>query len=86
MVWHGSWSITGDILALSGADNKVCVCMYVREREREGGREGGREGVCMRVCVCKHVSGILHTHTYTVFLAAGNTMEGEYGGRVGVCE
>ena len=25
VVWHGSWSITGDILAVSGADNKVCI-------------------------------------------------------------
>ena len=25
VVWHGSWSITGDILAVSGADNKVCM-------------------------------------------------------------
>jgi protein transport protein SEC13 len=25
VVWHGSWSITGDILAVSGADNKVTL-------------------------------------------------------------
>ena len=23
VVWHASWSITGDILAISGGDNKV---------------------------------------------------------------
>ena len=23
VVWHASWSITGDILAVSGGDNKV---------------------------------------------------------------
>ena len=25
MVWHASWSITGDILAISGGDNKVSL-------------------------------------------------------------
>ncbi len=25
VVWHASWSITGDILAISGGDNKVGV-------------------------------------------------------------
>ena len=35
VVWHGSWSITGDILAVSGADNKVrCIIMI------PGGNEG----------------------------------------------
>ena len=24
VIWHVSWSITGDILAVSGGDNKVC--------------------------------------------------------------
>ena len=24
VVWHVSWSITGNILAVSGGDNKVC--------------------------------------------------------------
>ncbi len=23
VIWHASWSITGDILAISGGDNKV---------------------------------------------------------------
>ena len=26
VVWHVSWSITGNILAVSGADNKVGLC------------------------------------------------------------
>ena len=25
VIWHVSWSITGDILAVSGGDNKVCL-------------------------------------------------------------
>ena len=25
VVWHVSWSITGNILAVSGADNKVSI-------------------------------------------------------------
>ena len=35
VVWHASWSITGDILAVSGGDNKViiytctCTCLGV---------------------------------------------------------
>ena len=29
VVWHVSWSITGNILAVSGGDNKV-VCVYLR--------------------------------------------------------
>ncbi len=33
VVWHVSWSLTGDILAVSGGDNKVRT--QERERERE---------------------------------------------------
>ena len=29
VVWHASWSITGDILAISGGDNKVGVAACV---------------------------------------------------------
>ena len=25
VMWHASWSITGDILAVSGGDNKVSI-------------------------------------------------------------
>jgi len=30
VVWHASWSITGDILAISGGDNKVFVTARYR--------------------------------------------------------
>ena len=29
VVWHLSWSITGNILAVSGGDNKVCLCAII---------------------------------------------------------
>ena len=29
VVWHVSWSITGNILAVSGGDNKVCTCVFL---------------------------------------------------------
>ena len=34
VMWHASWSITGDILAVSGGDNKVsdCNCKIVKPR------------------------------------------------------
>lgn len=30
VIWHVSWSITGNILAVSGGDNKVCESEYGR--------------------------------------------------------
>ena len=32
MVWHASWSITGDILAVSGGDNKVSHLKRLQDR------------------------------------------------------
>ena len=46
VVWHVSWSITGNILAVSGGDNKVvCVCVYLHVCVC----------VCVRPCVGQHV-------------------------------
>ena len=56
VVWHVSWSITGNILAVSGGDNKVRHG-WRRRVYGEGGRvldEGGgvlSEGVLGKVCL-----------------------------------
>ena len=42
VVWHVSWSITGNILAVSGGDNKVCRMARQLVNHRQHPRSVGR--------------------------------------------
>ena len=60
VVWHASWSITGDILAVSGGDNKVCII-----NPRRSCAERVTVVVsCVCVCVCVCVSVCLNVCLY----------------------
>lgn len=42
VVWHVSWSVTGNILAVSGGDNKVrtkCRSHFVVKESKERGKQ-----------------------------------------------
>jgi len=39
VVWHASWSLTGNILAISGGDNKVCIIIILWSSHCVSGRQ-----------------------------------------------
>lgn len=51
VVWHVSWSITGNILAVSGGDNKVTGIWDQNQNQREGSEPLSKPDH-LHLCLC----------------------------------
>ena len=91
VVWHASWSITGDILAISGGDNKVGVTTCVlgncchENRSVVINLAWTPQHTLHYMYMHAHSLVYIYTHTCT-YVCTGNSVEGVTGGTVGVCE
>lgn len=67
VVWHASWSITGDILAISGGDNKVGVATCILGICCHENRSGYQPCMDTTAYLTLHVHACSHSlvHIYT---------------------
>lgn len=68
VVWHASWSITGDILAISGGDNKVGVATCILGNCCHENRSGYQPCMDTTAYLTLHVHACSHSlvHIYTL--------------------